>query len=355
MPSGSTVNCSGTVLNGNGTNGFGTGAETGLTINVAPSTTTVTGDANGIDVGANNIVNNSGTVTGNGAAFANAGVLIDTGSTVNNTGTIQGNNLSSGIHYTGSVTINNLGAGSLITGFGSGISPVAGDPTATVNVVNQGTISSVVGDTIDANVTATVNNSGNLIGGGSGTFNVQAPTIFLTNSGSMTGSDYGAFGNDVTVTNLATGNINAAVAGIQANNSVSGSNAGTITGGFDGIAVSLGTINFTNSGAITGQTGSGIESIQPGSTLTITNTSTGSISGAGFGIVGSTITLNNAGTISAILGLGSWGVLAGTTLNLTNASTGAISGDTGVEADSGGSTIFTAGAITGFLDRKSVV
>jgi len=61
VPSGSTVNCSGTVLNGSGTNGFGTGAETGLTINVAPSTTTVTGTANGIDVGANNIVNNSGT------------------------------------------------------------------------------------------------------------------------------------------------------------------------------------------------------------------------------------------------------------------------------------------------------
>ena len=76
----------------------------------------------------------------------------------------------------------------MIAGFGSGISPVAGDPTATVNVVNEGTISSVIGDTIDANVTATVNNSGNLIGGGSGTFNVQAPTIFLTNSGSVTGS-----------------------------------------------------------------------------------------------------------------------------------------------------------------------
>jgi hypothetical protein len=51
VPSGSTVNCSGTVLNGSGTNGFGTGAETGLTINVTPSTATVTGDANGIDVG----------------------------------------------------------------------------------------------------------------------------------------------------------------------------------------------------------------------------------------------------------------------------------------------------------------
>ena len=356
VPSGSTVNCSGTVLNGSGTNGYGTGAETGLTINVTPSTTTVTGDANGIEVGATNIITNSGTVTGNGAtSFATAGVLIGTGSTVNNTGTVQGNGLSSGIHYTGSVTVNNLGAGSLITGVGSGISPVSGDPTATINVTNQGTISSTIGDAIDANVTATVNNSGNLIGGGSGTFTVQAPTIFLTNSGSMSGSDYGAFGNDVTVTNTANGNINASVAGIQANNSVSGSNAGTITGGFDGIAVSLGTINFTNSGTITGQTGSGIESIQPGSTLTITNTSTGNISGSGFGIFGSTISLANAGIISAAPGLGSWGVLAGTKLNLTNAGTGVISGDTGVEADLGGSTIFTAGTITGFFGTAIVL
>ncbi len=167
--------------------------------------------------------------------------------------------------------MNNLGAGSLIAGGGAGV-----QGGTDINVTNEGTISSVFGDAIDANVTATVNNSGSLIGGGSGTFVVQAPTIFLTNSGSMSGSDYAAFGNDVTVTNLATGNITASVAGIQANNSVNGSNAGTITGGFDGIAVSLGTINFTNSGTITGQTGSGIESIQPGSTLTIINTSTAS-------------------------------------------------------------------------------
>jgi hypothetical protein len=214
VPSGSTVNCTGTVLNGSGTNGFGTGVETGLTINVTPSSTTVTGDANGIDVGTNNTINNLGTVTGNGALFTTAGILVGTGSTINNLGTIQGTGLSTGIHYTGSVTVMNLGAGSLIAGVGSGISPVVGDPTATLNVVNQGTISSTIGDAIDANVTATVNNSGNLIGGGSGTFVVQAPTIFLTNSGSMTGSDYGAFGNDVTVTNLLNGNINAAVAGI---------------------------------------------------------------------------------------------------------------------------------------------
>ncbi len=48
-------------------------------------------------------------------------------------------------------------------------------------------------------------------------------------------------------------------------------------------------------------------------------------------------------------------MLAGTTLNLTNAGTGAISGDTGVEADSGGSTIFTAGTITGFSGNAIVL
>ena len=156
------------------------------------------------------------------------------------------------------------------------------------------------------------------------------------------------------MTNLSTGNITAGTAAIQANNSVSGSNAGTISGGFDGIAVSLGTINFTNSGTISGATGSGIESIQPGSTLTITNTSTGSISGSGFGIVGSTIGLVNSGSISAAPGVGSWGVLAAA-LTLTNNSTGVIQGDTGVEADLGGSSIFTAGNITGFFGTAIVL
>jgi len=61
-----TVTCTGTVTNQNAPNGYGTGVENGLTINVQANTTVTgtTSPGNGISVGDGNTVNNLGTVTG---------------------------------------------------------------------------------------------------------------------------------------------------------------------------------------------------------------------------------------------------------------------------------------------------
>ena len=54
--------CTTTTTNEDAPNGYGTAAETGLTINVL-SGATVTGTDNGFSLGSNNTVNNSGTIT----------------------------------------------------------------------------------------------------------------------------------------------------------------------------------------------------------------------------------------------------------------------------------------------------
>jgi hypothetical protein len=61
---GTTVTCSGATLNLNPPdNGCGDGSRNGLTINVIAGAS-VTGDTIGINVNANNVVNNAGTITG---------------------------------------------------------------------------------------------------------------------------------------------------------------------------------------------------------------------------------------------------------------------------------------------------
>src|SRR5687767_11308681 len=65
---GNTVVCTTTTTDQDAPNGYGTGAENGLTINVL-SGATVTGTNNGIWVDNNNVINNAGTITGLTAAF----------------------------------------------------------------------------------------------------------------------------------------------------------------------------------------------------------------------------------------------------------------------------------------------
>ncbi|MBV8963259.1 MAG: hypothetical protein JOY97_09225, partial [Hyphomicrobiales bacterium] len=87
-----TVICTGTVTNQNTPNGYGTGVETGLTINVQANAT-VTATANfgqGISVGNGNTINNRGTITG-----ANLGILANDAAT--DTLTVNNNSTSSKI------------------------------------------------------------------------------------------------------------------------------------------------------------------------------------------------------------------------------------------------------------------
>jgi len=116
---GTTVTCSGTTT---GANGFGTGTEDGLTINVQTgATVTGTGaspDGNGIFVNNNDTVNNSGAVTG-----TVVGINAKTGLNVtNNSGATITGTSAAGISAA-DVTLSNAGT---ITGGGSGVASTVG-------------------------------------------------------------------------------------------------------------------------------------------------------------------------------------------------------------------------------------
>lgn len=88
-PPGTTITCSGVTTDQNGTNGYGTGNQTGIVINV-DSGASVTGSVNsGINIG-NATVSNSGSITGatNGVFSQNdVTVTNNTGATI--TGTVH--------------------------------------------------------------------------------------------------------------------------------------------------------------------------------------------------------------------------------------------------------------------------
>jgi hypothetical protein len=124
-----TVTCTGTVTNQNPPNGYGTGVETGLTINVQAGAT-VTGTpapGDGIDVAGGNTLINLGTVAGP-----------------------QNNGILALQLTTDTLTVNNNSTAAAI----SGLTGVNGDLGSAV-VVNQGNITgtSNAGSAISAGVT----------------------------------------------------------------------------------------------------------------------------------------------------------------------------------------------------------
>jgi autotransporter-associated beta strand protein len=131
-----TAVCTGTTINqaggapgtSGGTNGYGTGAETGLTVTVA-SGASVTGTSSGVTY-------STGTVTNSGAISSPTGEAVHGGSsTLINSGTISGFNgiFSGGVSsVTNSGTISGVNVGMTIIVFGRGL---------TTTVTNSGTIS----------------------------------------------------------------------------------------------------------------------------------------------------------------------------------------------------------------------
>ncbi len=307
---GMVVNCTGTTVNQNPPFGYGTGTETGITINLQPTGSlpapSVSGDAAGIFISSGTVnISVSGTVTSTGGAG-------------------DGIDATSG---TGTLTVNNAGSISVPNAFNA----ISGN-----NVV--------------------VTNSGTITGGTfSGGLGIVGFNLNVTNSSSGTiAADVVLFdgGGATAVTNA--GNIIGGTFGIEAHTTISGSNSGTISGGVDAIRTDAGsaTITFTNSGTITGGTngggnGYGINT-SSGGLITLTNTSTGIISGPTGGVAGGDINLTNSGLITATApaGSGSTGVSGGT-LNIVNTASGTISGgDSGIEGGSN-STISNAGTISG--------
>ena len=258
---GQTVDCTGPTSGQNGGIGWGTGAESAVTINVEAGAS-VTGANGGLNVN-DGTVNNLGGGSVIEATAAGSAVRAEGGAlTVTNSagGTIRANGVSGfGINGVGDVTLTNTG---LIE---------ATNITAGSNSM-----------AIVANAFATVTNNigGVIVGGLKG---ISAGTIkVLGNDGTIEASAAGGnalFAGDVTVNNNATGTI-------RANNT-------------SGTAISGNTINVTGNSGLIEATGPGGIAISANISATVANGS-GSISGASRGITGTTINVTgNAGTIEA--------------------------------------------------------
>ena len=340
---GSTVVCSGTVSNQDAPNGYGTSAETGLTINVL-SGATVTGTNDGISVNTNNVINNSGTITG-----GDNGVNIGSGTVVNNvSGTISGTGpLSVGVSI-GDGTVINFGAISgairginaltgTITNYGTVTSTGTALPVQDLGIDlnngtlnNFGTVQSLAdgGIALGSNTNLTVNNAGMIAANGtSGTaINVNGAVATINNSGTIAANGTGGTAINIALFSLASinnsGTISATGAngiGILAGAAAGITNSGTIIGGI-GVLLAPGVGTLVNSGKIIGTEGLAIGSFggntlifQPGSRV-IGQITVG---------IGDAVTVQTGRDISSLL---TFCVCGGVSFNVTGGAPFAING-----------------------------
>ena len=353
-----TVTCTGTTTNQNGSNGYGTGLETGVTINVgptasAPGPASVTGDVTGISLG-DGTINSSGTIEALGTG-GNGGIAIGAQSvTVTSSGTIQALATKGiAIQATGTATVDNQ-AGGNITGDGiaitaqtvivdnagtieakadaSGASGRAIDGDVVTVRSNSGTIreNGVNGRAINANAShiskATVNNlaGGKIIADGANGIGVAGFAVDVTNAGTIQAVNGVAIGSEdaITVSNNGNGTTTGIITAGQF--AISGT---TIT-----VSANSGLIEATNGDAIFATTDADIHNtggkiqaagrgIFAGGTATVENLVGSSITGAAAGISAATVNVTgNDGLISGDIAINASG-----TATVTNGS-GTISG-----------------------------
>ncbi|HMJ42010.1 MAG TPA: autotransporter domain-containing protein [Pseudolabrys sp.] len=294
-PPGTTVVCSGTTLNQNVGNGYGTGAQTGLTVQV-DSGASVTGTTYGLYLQAPTIFN-SGTIN------STAGVAIRSDSTT----TVTNN---AGAFITGAVGIQSFGDVTLTN-------------AGTLNATTNYGISSQTGSATVTNLAGSVINSSNTAIAGNG-------VVVVSNAGSITATGnalaYGVVGSNVTITNTA---------------------GALIRGRFGGVNGNV--INVTNGGTIEAIVGFGIVGAQAGSSVTVNNLAGGIITAPVYSVGSTTgvVTVTNAGTITATDPAGLAIVSGATKVDVTNYAGGVISANTGIQSSAGASTVFNAGTITG--------
>ncbi|MDP3075609.1 autotransporter domain-containing protein [Bradyrhizobium sp.] len=257
-----TAECTGTTINQGagapGTSaavfGYGTGVQTGVTVNVANGAgNTVFGTAFGIHLDDSTVTNGTAaSITG-----GQIGIYAPAGSAnVINSGSIAGGALH-GIFALSDATVTNHAAGSITGGLQDGVRTQLG----IANVTNSG---SIVGD--DSGVRA--------FGG----------SAFVINSGTITGTTlYGVSASTVaTVTN---------------------NTGGGIRGDDDGIRAD--TVNVTNFGSITGTTAYGIRAFNAGSSIFNAGTIGGATAAISFTGGGNTLTLAPGSVINGnVLGAG---------------------------------------------------
>ena len=316
-----TVTCSGAVFNQGpeGNTGYGSGSQSGLTINVVASpASSVTGTSIGIDVGSNNTINNFGTITtlGSGGVGDVWGINANgTNLTVNNSGTI------------GRLDIPNF------------VFDAAG-----INVQDTGLM-------VTNNVGATIQGSVGIQGVGIGIVVNSGLITGLTTFGGGEGIDFAANNTSVvTVTNNAGATITGDAFGINANSAVV-YNYGTIsapTAGSGSTGLNANTLILTNysTGLITGDA-FGVSGSQTPN-LTITNFGTISATGlGGMAIEGNTVAIINSGTISALSGGGGFNAISTNSGSITNNAGGLITSDSAAISAFGNTSVFNAGTITG--------
>ena len=312
---GTTVTCTGNTVNQNVDAGYGTGNQTGITINVGDGASvesvgrigiwvgdavirnglgaSVLGRTNGIDAATGSLaVTNYGSITGtNGVGIsASAGAA-----SVINSGTISSTN-GTGITASSNVTLTNQ-AGGAVRGAVDGVVSTAG----AITVDNAGNITGTNAAAIDALTDITVTNrAGGVISGGTRGIFSRGGNITIDNAGSITstggvatvsagfdsvklinragasiggsvvafkavdvenaGDIGGIFGQNVRVVNTATGTIGsiASIAGadiVNFGNMTDVRTSGTLVnhaGGNTGLLLGLGGLAVTNSGPMGG-------------------------------------------------------------------------------------------------------
>jgi uncharacterized protein with beta-barrel porin domain len=290
---GTTVTCSGATLDQNLDAGYGTGNQTGITINVGDGASLESNARIGMWVG-DAVIRN-----GVGASVLGwtDGIIAATGSlAVTNFGSITATNGTAIIAAT-DVTLTNHAAG-VISGGASGIVSTGG----AITVDNAGSITGSTGAGISASSSVTLTNqAGGVVRGFDGVRST-AGAVSVDNAGSITGTgDWGVDAlADLTVTNRAGGTISGGVrGGIQSRGgNIILDNAGSITSSNPSAAVSalVGNVHLIN------QAGASINGI----VVTVQGDIDVHNSGNIGGVIGSNVRLVNTatGTIGGIANLG---------------------------------------------------
>jgi hypothetical protein len=202
------------------------------------------------------------------------------------------------------------------------------------NVTNSGTITGTADAGIFAGTNATVTNNGNAASITGEQYGIRADkgSANVTNSGNIDGSGITGRGiyaaTNATVTNKAGANI---------------------TGGEYGINAETGFANVTNSGTIVATWGYGIRAATNATVINDAGAGIGSSIGyAGIYVVNGSADVTNSGNIAG--GTFGSGIYAQANTKVTNKAGANIGGgDYGIRALGGGSSVFNAGTIGGFI------
>ncbi|MGJ4931889.1 autotransporter outer membrane beta-barrel domain-containing protein [Bradyrhizobium sp. HKCCYLS2038] len=309
--------CTGSTTNQDGTNGFGTGTETGASVLVL-SGASVTGSAGvnsfGVALGNGSVVTNAGSVGGYGSQVS-VGTFITGDGSVTNSGTITGQGRAVyGVFILGNGTVTNTGSIAALGGFASNTRGVGVQIGGTGAVTNSNTIRATGYYAYGVRGGSGVTNAGTIEASGI----YRAAGILLPGNGTVT-------------------------------------NTGQIVGTslYNAAGVLLGSGAVTNTGSIVANGAGTAYGIQIAGDGRVTNTGTISAmsSGVGYGVsIAGNGTVINSGRIEATAGCGcgAHGIFVGGDGNVINSGSIIANGPTGVGIRIlGTGTISNSGLIAG--------